>query len=196
MLSEEKHFVHPSSYIDRDVSVGDGTRVWHFSHVMSGARIGRNCNIGQNVFIGRNVTVGDNVKIQNNVSVYEGVTLEDDVFVGPSAVFTNVLTPRSAFPRNRPSDFQKTVVRRGATIGANATVMCGTTVGVCAFIGAGSVLTRDAPDYALMMGVPARVTGWTCACGRKIVFNEQNRAQCIACRRKYASVGGQVRETE
>ena len=195
-MSEQKYFVHPSSYVDRDVSIGDDTRVWHFCHVMSGARIGRNCNIGQNVFVGRNVLIGNNVKIQNNVSLYDGVTLEDDVFVATSAVFTNVLTPRSAFPRNTPGDFQKTLVKRGATIGANATVLCGTTVGVCAFIGASAVLTRDAPDYALMMGVPARVSGWVCACGRKIAFNEQNRARCAACRREYSRVAGVVGETK
>ena len=193
-MAKEKYFVHQSSYIDRDVSIGDGTEVWHFCHIMSKATIGRNCTIGQNIFIDRNVTIGNNVTIQNSVSVYEGVTLEDDVFVGASAVFTNVLTPRASFPRSRPQDIQKTLVRRGATIGANATIACGTTVGVCAFVGAGAVLTRDAPDHALMMGVPARVSGWVCACGRKIAFNEQNKARCPACRRDYVRAGGQVRE--
>jgi len=195
-VAEEKYFVHPSSCIDRDVSIGDGTRIWHFCHVMPGARIGRNCNLGQNVFIARNVTIGNNVKIQNNVSVYEGVTLESDVFVGPSAVFTNVLTPRSAFPRNKPHDYQKTLVRRGATIGANATIVCGTTIGEYAFIGMGAVLTRDAPDYALMLGVPARVTGWACECGKKVVFNEENNTVCPACSRAYVRIGGQVRKRE
>jgi len=193
-MAEEKYFVHSSSHIENDVSIGDGTQVWHFCYVMPHARIGRNCNIGQNVFIDRNVTIGNNVKIQNNVSVYEGVTLEDDVFVGTSAVFTNVSTPRAAFPRGRSEGFQKTLVRRGATIGANATIGCGTTVGVCAFVGPGAVLTRDAPDHALMMGVPARVSGWACACGRKIVFNERNSARCTSCRRDYVRKGGQVRE--
>jgi UDP-2-acetamido-3-amino-2,3-dideoxy-glucuronate N-acetyltransferase len=193
-VTEEKYSVHPSSYVAGDVSIGDDTRVWHFCHVMSGVKIGRNCDIRQNVFIGRNVVIGNNVKIQNNVSLYEGVTLEDDVFVATSAVFTNELTPRAAFPRHKEGGFQKTLVRRGATIGTNATVLCGTTVGVCAFIGAGAVLTRDAPDHALMMGVPARVSGWVCACGRKIAFNEQNRARCATCRRNYARVAGEVRE--
>jgi UDP-2-acetamido-3-amino-2,3-dideoxy-glucuronate N-acetyltransferase len=194
LVTKEKYFVHQSSYVERDVSVGIGTEVGHFCHIMSKARIGRNCTIAQNIFIDRNVTIGDNVTIQNNVSVYEGVTLEDDVFVGTSAVFTNVLTPRASFPRNRPQDIQKTLVKRGATIGANATIACGTTVGVYAFIGAGAVLTRDAPDHALMMGVPARVSGWVCACGRKIAFNEQNEARCTSCRRNYVRIGGQVRE--
>jgi UDP-2-acetamido-3-amino-2,3-dideoxy-glucuronate N-acetyltransferase len=193
-VAKEKYLVHPSSYIDRDVSIGDGTEVWHFCHIMSNARLGRNCTIGHNIFIDRNVTIGNNVTIQNNVSVYEGVTLEDDVFVGASAAFTNVLTPRAALPRNRPEDIQKTLVKRGATIGANATIACGTTVGVYAFVGAGAVLTRDAPDHALMMGVPARVSGWVCVCGRKIAFNEQNTARCPACQRTYVRSGGQVRE--
>ena len=195
-MSEERYFVHPSSYVDRDASIGDDTRVWHFCHVMSGARIGRNCEIGQNVFVDRNVVIGDNVKIQNNVSLYEGVTLEDDVFVATSAVFTNELSPRAAFPRDRGGGFQKTLIRRGATIGANATILCGTTVGACAFIGAGAVLTRDAPDHALMMGVPARVAGWACACGRKIAFNEQNKARCAGCRKEYTRIAGEVREAQ
>ncbi len=195
-MAEEKYFVHPSSHIESGVSIGDGTEILHFSRVMSHARIGRNCSVGQNVFIDRNVIIGDNVKIQNNVSVYEGVTLEDDVFVGTSAVFTNVLAPRAAFPRTHASGYQKTLVRRGATIGANATIGCGTTVGVCAFVGPGAVLTRDAPDHALMMGVPARVAGYTCACGRKIAFNERNSARCAACRREYVRRGGQVREKQ
>ncbi len=193
-MSEERYFVHPSSHVDSGASIGDDTHVWHFCHVMSGARIGRNCEIGQNVFVDRNVVIGDNVKIQNNVSLYEGVTLEDSVFVATSTVFTNELSPRAAFPRHREGGFQKTLVKRGATIGANATVLCGTTVGVYAFIGAGAVLTRDAPDHGLMMGVPARVSGWACACGRKIVFNELNKARCGACRRDYARVAGEVRE--
>jgi UDP-2-acetamido-3-amino-2,3-dideoxy-glucuronate N-acetyltransferase len=195
-LSEQKHFVHPSSYVGRDVPIGDDTRVGHFCHVSAGASIGRDCDIGQNVFIDRNVSIGNNVKIQNNVSIYEGVTLEDDVFIGTSAVFTNELTPRAAFPRDKGGGFQKTLVKRGATIGANATVLCGTAVGACAFVGAGTVLTRDAPDYALMLGVPARVAGYVCACGRKIAFNEQNRARCTACRTDYIRAAGEVREME
>src|SRR5688572_30613010 len=159
-------FVHESSYIDDGAEIGEGSRIWHFCHVMSGARIGRRCNIGQNVVISSGVVIGDDVKIQNNVSVYTGVVLEDDVFCGPSMVFTNVATPRSHVSRKH--EYQSTVVGRGATIGANATIVCGHTIGRFAFIGAGAVVTRDVPDHALVVGNPARVTGWMCACGLKL----------------------------
>ncbi len=148
--------VHESSYIDDGVEIGAGTQVWHFCHVMTGSRVGRDCRIGQNVVIGPRAAIGNNVKIQNNVSVYEGVTLEDDVFCGPSIVFTNVMTPRSAVPRNRPEDCRRTLVKRGASLGANATIVCGTTIGEYALIGAGAVVTRDVPAYALVYGNPAR----------------------------------------
>lgn len=178
------YFVHESSYVDEGVEIGEGTRIWHFCHVMGPSRIGRNCSIGQNVFIARNVVIGDNVKIQNNVSVYEGVTLEDDVFCGPSMVFTNVRTPRSAFPRNRSEEYVPTRVKRGASIGANATVVCGVTIGEWAFVAAGAVVTHDVPPYGLVAGVPARLVGWACACGLRLSF-DADEAACRACGRRY-----------
>lgn len=186
-----EYFVHKSSYVDEDVKIGAGTKIWHFSHVMSRAEFGENCTIGQNVFIGPNVKIGNNVKIQNDVSVYEGVTLEDDVFCGPSMVFTNVDTPRSAYPRER-SEYVPTLVKRGATIGANATIVCGHTIGAHAFIGAGAVVTKDVPDYALVCGVPAEINGWLCECGRSLEF-EDGKAVCRACGRKYRKEEGIVR---
>ncbi len=180
---KKDYFVHESSYIDEDVIIGKGTKIWHFSHIMSGARIGENYIIGQNVFIGRNVKIGKNVKIQNNVSVYEGVTLEDDVFCGPSCVFTNVDTPRSAHPRG-PQGFLKTLVKRGCTIGANATILCGLTLGAHSFIGAGAVVTKEVPDYALVYGNPAKIWGWMCECSTKLEF-VRAKAQCIKCGARY-----------
>jgi UDP-2-acetamido-3-amino-2,3-dideoxy-glucuronate N-acetyltransferase len=161
-------FVHASSVVDEDVEMGSGTRVWHFSHIQSGARIGKDVSIGQNVNVGQNVRIGDRVKIQNNVSVYEGVELEDEVFCGPSMVFTNVKDPRCRYPQRGSNFYQRTLVKRGASIGANATIVCGVTIGRHAFIGAGAVVTGDVPDYALMTGVPARRTGWTCECGQSL----------------------------
>jgi UDP-2-acetamido-3-amino-2,3-dideoxy-glucuronate N-acetyltransferase len=157
---------HESSYIDDDVAIGDGTTIWHFCHVLSGTRIGSNVSIGQNVMAGPNVRIGDNCKIQNNVSLYEGVELEADVFCGPSCVFTNVVNPRAAV--SRKAEFRKTLVKRGATIGANATVLCGITIGEFAFIGAGAVVTRDVAPHALMVGAPARRTGWVSRAGEKL----------------------------
>lgn len=157
-MSEKKYFYHPSSYIDQPSEIGEGTHIWHFCHIMPDARIGKNCTLGQNVMVASRVTIGNNVKIQNNVSVYAGVIIEDDVFLGPSCVFTNVINPRSQV--NRKSEYQQTIVRRGATIGANATIICGAVIGRYAFIGAGAVVRYDVPDYALMMGVPARHRGW------------------------------------
>src|SRR5947199_5190600 len=159
-------FVHESSYVDAGAQVGKGTKIWHFCHVMPGAVIGERCNLGQNVVVMSGVRIGDNVKIQNNVSIYEGVVLEDDVFCGPSMVFTNVLNPRAHVSRKHA--YRRTVVRRGATIGANATVICGHTIGQYAFIGAGAVVTRDVSAYALMIGVPAQRTGWMCQCGVRL----------------------------
>lgn len=176
------YFVHPTATVDPGAEIGEGTKIWHYSHVMSGAKIGRNCVLGQNVFIGRNVRIGDGVKIQNNVSVYEGVELEDYVFCGPSMVFTNVVNPRSEIERK--SEFRKTLVKRGATLGANCTIICGVTIGRYAFIGAGAVVTKDVPDYALVVGVPARIVGWVCECGEKLVFND-GWATCHACGKKY-----------
>lgn len=179
----QNYYVHESAYIDPEVTIGQGTKIWHFSHLMNGAAIGADCVIGQNVFIGREVRIGNNVRIQNNVSIYEGVTLEDDVFCGPSMVFTNVDRPRSAHLRGR-GGFLKTRVKRGCSIGANATVVCGHTLGAHSFIGAGSVVTADVPDYALVYGVPARLRGWLCQCGTKLSFSVE-RAVCAHCGRQF-----------
>ncbi len=159
-----EYYVHPTSIIDDSVEIGEGTKIWHFSHIQSGATIGRNCSFGQNVNISNHVKIGNGVRIQNNVSVYEGVELEDYVFCGPSCVFTNDLTPRAKYPKGR-AGYQKTLIREGASIGANATVVCGCTIGRWALIGAGAVVTGDVPDHALMLGVPARLKGWACECG-------------------------------
>ncbi len=183
------YFAHDSAFIDDDVEIGEGTAIWHVSHVLRGSRIGRNCRIGQNVVVGPNVMVGDAVKIQNNVSVYEGVTLEDAVFCGPSVVFTNVVNPRSEIPRM--GELRRTLVRRGATLGANATILCGITVGTYAFVGAGAVVTRDVPDYALVLGNPARIDGWICACGVRLK-SFGKRLECPGCGARYHRRGGAV----
>jgi UDP-2-acetamido-3-amino-2,3-dideoxy-glucuronate N-acetyltransferase len=180
------YFVHESSYVDEGAEIGAGTKIWHFTHVMPRTRIGPNCNIGQNVLVSPEVTLGSNVKIQNNVSLYTGVVIEDDVFLGPSMVFTNVINPRSHV--SRKEEYLKTLVKRGASIGANATVVCGTTIGRFAFVGAGAVVTRDVPDYALVHGNPARVRGWMCQCGIKLQFKadgDQEKAGCEACGGQY-----------
>jgi UDP-2-acetamido-3-amino-2,3-dideoxy-glucuronate N-acetyltransferase len=181
------YFVHESSYVDEGSRIGDGTKIWHFSHVMAGAVIGRDCNIGQNVVISPGVSIGNNVKIQNNVSVYTGVVLEDEVFCGPSVVFTNVINPRSHVPRKH--EFRATTVRRGATLGANCTIVCGHTIGEYAFVGAGAVVTGDVPDHALVVGVPARIAGWVCSCGAKVTDSEQrpDAAICPACGTRFAT---------
>jgi UDP-2-acetamido-3-amino-2,3-dideoxy-glucuronate N-acetyltransferase len=165
--SDMSYYVHESSYIDEDVEIGEGTRIWHFCHIQSGARIGKNCTLGQNVNVSNNVVVGNRCKIQNNVSLYEGVELEDDVFCGPSCVFTNDLTPRARYPKGREG-YKKTVVRKGASIGANATIVCGNVVGKYAMVAAGAVVTKDVPDYAVVAGVPARVVGEMDEKGRQI----------------------------
>jgi UDP-2-acetamido-3-amino-2,3-dideoxy-glucuronate N-acetyltransferase len=194
---EENYFVHESSYVDEPCEIGEGTKIWHFSHVMAGSKIGRRCNIGQNVVISPQVVIGDNVKIQNNVSVYTGVELEDDVFCGPSMVFTNVTNPRSHVPRR--DEYRKTLVRRGASIGANATVVCGNTIGRYAFIGAGAVVTRDVPDFAIFVGNPGRVVGWMCQCGVKLDLSSEpegyGRATCSACQSVYVQQRGLVTES-
>ena len=175
---------HASAYIDEGAEIGEGTKIWHFSHVSPKAIIGKNCSLGQNVFVANHVTVGNGVKIQNNVSIYEGVELEDYVFCGPSMVFTNVRTPRSAFPRNTSDDYYKTIVKRGASIGANATVVCGVTIGEWAFVAAGAVVNRDALPYGLYVGVPAKRIGWVCECGSTLAFQE-HAASCKDCGREY-----------
>jgi len=184
MTISEDYFVHESSYIDEGVSIGSGTKIWHFCHLLSGVTLGSGCRIGQNVVIGPRVHVGNNVKIQNNVSVYQGVTLEDDVFCGPSMVFTNVMTPRSAFVRNTENDFAPTLVKRGASIGANATIICGCTIGEHALVGAGAVVTKDIPSYAVVYGNPARIHGWACQCGVVLHFAVDS-SQCTECGRRY-----------
>jgi UDP-2-acetamido-3-amino-2,3-dideoxy-glucuronate N-acetyltransferase len=187
------YVAHPTALVDAGSQVGEGTRVWHFAHVNSGATIGRGCSLGQNVFVASGVTIGDNVKIQNNVSVYEGVTLEDDVFCGPSMVFTNVVNPRSHVSRKH--EYKQTLVRRGATIGANATIVCGHNVGAYAFIAAGAVVTRDVPDHALVMGAPGRVVGWMCRCGVRLPMGAGagvEEAACDACGESYRRVDSRV----
>src|SRR5215213_4301324 len=166
MANDKNYFVHESAYVDEPCEIGAGSKVWHFSHVMPNCRIGEKCNIGQNVVVSPDVVIGNNVKIQNNVSVYTGVILEDDVFCGPSMVFTNVVNPRSAV--SRKDEYRETLVRRGASLGANSTVVCGYTIGRFAFIGAGAVVTKDVPDYALIVGNPGRISGWMCECGVKL----------------------------
>ncbi len=188
-----KFFAHESCYIDDGCVIGDDTKIWHFTHVMPGARIGRGCNIGQNVVVSPQVVIGDNVKIQNNVSVYTGVILEDDVFCGPSMVFTNVINPRSHVSRKH--EYRRTLVKQGASIGANATIVCGTTLGRYCFIGAGAVVSRDVPDFALMVGVPARRTGWVCSCGVKL-REDILELVCPACDRRYLRKGDVVRPVE
>lgn len=176
-------FVHETSVIDENVQIGEGTKIWHFCHVQTGAKIGENCSLGQNVNISNNVRIGKGVKIQNNVSVYEGVELEDYVFCGPSCVFTNDLTPRAKYPKGNRG-YRKTLVKEGVSIGANATIVCGNTIGKWAMIGAGAVIAADVPAYALMIGVPARRTGWVCECGEQL----SKEYICCNCSRKYKKV--------
>ena len=185
------YFVHESSYADDGCTIGPGTKIWHFTHVMTGARIGARCNIGQNVVVSPDVVIGDNVKIQNNVSLYTGVILEDDVFCGPSMVFTNVTNPRSHVSRKH--EYRTTLVKKGASIGANATVVCGHTIGRFAFIGAGAVVTRDVPDYALVLGNPARIAGWMCECGERLTRTAElaESLTCAACGTRYAATNRQ-----
>jgi UDP-2-acetamido-3-amino-2,3-dideoxy-glucuronate N-acetyltransferase len=183
------YFVHPSAVVDEDVEIREGTRIWHFTHVLKGSKIGKGCVLGQNVMVGPDVTIGDNVKIQNNVSVYKGVTLENGVFCGPSCVFTNVVNPRAFIERK--DEFKDTLVKEGATIGANATVVCGNTIGRYALIGAGAVVTKDVPDHALVLGVPAKVVGWVCRCGTTLGLGEDGRGKCGYCGTEYRLVGGE-----
>ena len=176
--SNKNFYVHESCYIDKNVKIGNGTKIWHYSHVQSGARIGKNCSIGQNVNIGNNVQIANHVKIQNNVSIYEGVELEDYVFCGPSMVFTNVKIPRSEFPQKGKKYYVKTLVKKSASIGANATILCGVTIGGYAFIGSGAVVTKDVPAHALIIGNPGKVKGWVNKKGKQLSFDDANISNC------------------
>ena len=187
-------YAHESSYIDEGCTIGEGTKIWHFCHIMSGSVLGRNCNVGQNVVISPGVIIGNNVKIQNNVSVYTGVICEDDVFLGPSCVFTNVINPRSAV--NRKNEYLKTIVGKGASIGANATIVCGNNIGKYAFIGAGAVVTKAVPDYALMVGNPARQTGWMSEYGQKLKFDPNGFASCPESGEEYFLKDGVVKKNQ
>jgi len=195
-LPEESknYFVHESSYVDDDVFIGDGTKIWHFCHIQSGARIGKNCVLGQNVNIGNNVVIGNFCKIQNNVSVYEGVVLEDYVFCGPSMVFTNILNPRCKYPQVGSKYYKKTIVKEGASLGANCTIVCGITIGKHSFVGAGAVVTKDVPDYALVVGNPARIVGWMSEAGEKLKFDSNGIAICNKSKKKYKLEDNLVRE--
>ena len=187
MSNSTTYFSHETAIIDKGCIIGNGSKIWHFSHLMEGAKIGKNCNIGQNVFIANDVVLGNNVKVQNNVSLYSGVQCEDDVFLGPSMVFTNVKTPRSAIVRK--DEFQATIIRKGVTIGANATIICGTSIGKFAFVAAGAVITKNVVDYALMKGVPAKQDGWISEFGEKLEF-ENDIATCKATKQQYKLENG------
>jgi UDP-2-acetamido-3-amino-2,3-dideoxy-glucuronate N-acetyltransferase len=188
-----KVYVHESSVVDELENIGEGTKIWHFSHVMEGANIGKNCSLGQNCYVGAKAIIGNNVKIQNNVSIYDDVVLEDDVFVGPSAVFTNVMNPRAEI--SRKNEYKRTLVCKGASLGANCTIVCGNTIGEYAFIGAGSVVTRDVPAYAIVAGVPAIRIGWMCRCGEKLFFEiTDDQLECTACKRHYKKLNSRKLE--
>lgn len=194
-IDNKSFFVHKSSFIDERVEIGEGAQIWHFSHILKDSKIGKNCKIGQNVVIGPDVIIGNNCKIQNNISIYKGVILEDDVFCGPSCVFTNIFNPRSAIPRM--DEVRKTLIKHGATIGANATIVCGCTIGRYAFIGAGAVVSRDVSDYALVYGNPATLKGWMCECGIKLDFQKGEKAKCVECGKNYIFDNGKaVQETK
>jgi UDP-2-acetamido-3-amino-2,3-dideoxy-glucuronate N-acetyltransferase len=193
---EQKYFKHESAYVDDNVEIDEGTKIWHFSHVQSGAKLGKNCVLGQNVNIGNNVTIGNFVKIQNNVSVYEGVILEDYVFCGPSMVFTNISDPRSKYPQVGAKYYKKTLVKEGASLGANSTIVCGHTIGRFAFVGAGAVVTKDIPDFALVVGNPARIVGWFSEAGQKLAFDKEGIAYCEKSKKKYKLENGIVTEVE
>ncbi len=180
---DNKYFAHETAVIDDNVAIGNGTKIWHFSHIMSNCEIGENCNIGQNVVVSPKVVLGKNVKVQNNVSIYTGVICEDDVFLGPSMVFTNVINPRSAI--NRKDEYRETIVKKGASIGANATIVCGNTIGEYAFVGAGAVVTKEVLPYALVVGNPSRQIGWVSEYGHRLEFDEKNIAICPETNQKY-----------
>jgi len=189
-----KYFKHESAYVDEPSDIGEGTKIWHFSHVQSGAKIGKKCVMGQNVNVGNNVTIGDYCKIQNNVSIYEGVTLEDYVFCGPSMVFTNILDPRCKYPQVGSQYYVKTLVKEGASLGANCTIVCGNTIGKNAIVGAGAIVTKDVPDFALVIGAPARIVGWVSEAGKKLVFDNKGYAFCEKSGKKYKITNESVTE--
>ena len=191
-MNSKDFFAHETAVIDEGSEIGSGTRIWHFSHIMPDCKIGKNCNIGQNVVVSPGVVLGNNVKVQNNVSIYTGVFCEDDVFLGPSMVFTNVINPRSAI--NRRNEYVETRVKKGVSIGANATIVCGTTLGNYCFIGAGAVVTKDVPNYALVIGNPARQTGWMSEYGHKLVFGKDSKAACPESKEEYLLQNNQVRK--
>lgn len=193
-LIDNSAFIHESAFVDEGAGIGAGTKVWHFVHVMPEAQIGKNCVLGQNVFVADKVVLGDGVRVQNNVSIYEGVVCEDDVFLGPSMVFTNVVNPRSAVERK--DEFRKTLVKKGATIGANATILCGNTIGSYAFVGAGAVVTKDVPDFALVVGNPAKQTGWMSRHGRRLEFDGHGEAQCPETGETYKLKAGSVQPAD
>lgn len=192
-MTTKNYFVHSSSCIDEEVEIEEGTKIWNFSHILKGSKIGKNCIIGQNVMIGPDVAIGNACKIQNNVSIYKDVTLEDDVFCGPSCVFTNVINPRAFIERKK--EFRKTLVKKGATIGANATIVCGITLGKYSFIGAGAVVTKDVPDLGLVYGNPAKLQGWVCECGVKLEFKEE-KAVCKECKKEYKKVNNNIQRVK
>ena len=187
-------FKHESAYVDDNCVIGEGTKIWHFSHIQSGAKIGKKCVFGQNVNVGNNVSIGDFCKVQNNVSIYEGVTLEDYVFCGPSMVFTNILDPKCKYPQVGAQFYVKTLVKEGASIGANATIVCGITLGKHCLIGAGSVVTKDVPDYALVVGVPGKILGWVSEAGKRLNFDKDGFAYCEKSNKKYQLKNGLVSE--
>lgn len=190
-MEDKDYYVHESSYVDLPSKIGKGTKIWHFSHIMKECEIGENCNIGQNVVISPGVKIGNNVKIQNNVSVYTGVICEDDVFLGPSCVFTNVINPRSFIERK--NEYRNSIIKKGATIGANATIVCGHNLGKYSFVGAGSVVTKDVPDYALVVGNPAKVMYYVCECSEKMIFDKDNHFKCKKCKKEYVMEGNKIR---
>ncbi|MGB5895995.1 MAG: DapH/DapD/GlmU-related protein [Ignavibacteriaceae bacterium] len=193
-MSDKKYYINDNAIVDENVVIGNGTKIWHFSHVQSGAKIGENCVLGQNVNVGSNVVIGNYCKIQNNVSIYEGVTLQDYVFCGPSMVFTNILDPRCKYPQVGADHYIKTTVKEGASIGANATIVCGNTLGKHCMIGSGAVVTKDVPDFALVVGTPARIVGWVSEAGKKLVLDENNIATCQISGKTYKLIDGIVEE--
>lgn len=194
MDETKKYYVNQYAVVDENVEIGEGTKIWHFSHIQKGSRIGKSCSLGQNVNVGNNVIIGDFVKIQNNVSVYEGVTLEDYVFCGPSMVFTNIINPRSKYPQVGTEFYLKTLVKEGASLGANCTIVCGNTIGKFAFIGAGTVVTKDIPDFALIVGNPGKIVGWVSEAGKKLEFDENGRDFCEKSGKSYEYKDGMVIE--